>query len=90
MKIKAAIIGTGIGLKHYEAIEKYKGSEVNEQGGGQEHVPGVPARPARNGTERLAARVRRGTIGRGVFHAHRCWLGSKRGRHNAAMGSKLG
>ena len=28
MKIKAAIIGTGIGLKHYEAIEKYKGSEV--------------------------------------------------------------
>ena len=28
MKIKAAIIGTGIGLKHFEAIEHYKNSNV--------------------------------------------------------------
>ena len=28
-KIKAAIIGTGIGIKHLEAIENYKGSKVN-------------------------------------------------------------
>ena len=28
MKIKAAIIGMGIGQKHYEAIEKYQNSEV--------------------------------------------------------------
>ncbi len=28
MKIKAAIIGTGIGLKHFEAIENYKNSNV--------------------------------------------------------------
>ncbi len=28
MKIKAAVIGTGIGLKHFEAIENYKSSKV--------------------------------------------------------------
>ena len=28
MKIKAAIIGTGIGIKHFNAIENYKGSKV--------------------------------------------------------------
>ena len=28
MKIKAAVIGTGIGLKHFEAIENYKNSKV--------------------------------------------------------------
>ena len=29
MKIKAAVIGMGIGEKHLEAIDKYKGSSVN-------------------------------------------------------------
>ncbi len=28
MKINAAIIGSGIGLRHLEAIENYKGSSV--------------------------------------------------------------
>ena len=28
MKITAAIIGTGIGIKHLEAIEGYRGSKV--------------------------------------------------------------
>ena len=28
MKIKAAIIGTGVGEKHFEAIEKYRDASV--------------------------------------------------------------
>ena len=28
MKIRAAIIGMGVGQKHFEAIENYKGSKV--------------------------------------------------------------
>ena len=28
MKICAAVIGTGVGIKHYDAIEGYKGSRV--------------------------------------------------------------